>query len=650
MKTKNGVVLTAFMLASVSAYASTFDPDTSILTVDSIAVGGTTYSNVSTVLTPAQIAAASYDTSGRVTTTTNTYDPATGIANLYFVQNLKSIGVSYANVKINLNGNSFKVGCATPQAVGAPNDPLFGDQWHLRNTGQRGYDGVAGMPGADLNLSSDPAWSQGQGISTVWSQTTGCGIQIAIVDDGLDYAHEDLNVNVQKSIDMAKGTAFDTNGTGISALPLKKGEAVAGSHGTAVAGLAAAKGNNGIGVAGVAYNAGLVGYNYLANQEDANLLASAFNILAGNHIYNNSWGAAQNGFLASSPAGWQNAIDSSNQSERSGLGAVHLFAGGNSNGENGRADYDGYGNYQGVLTIAALNDQGDRASYSNMGSNLLASAFGGEYCNTHTMTTTDIAGARGYNSESQNAGVYDYANNLNYTKCMNGTSAATPEAAGVVALMLEANSALSWRDVRWILATTARKTDPNNADWMKNGAGYPVNHSYGYGLIDTAAAIQKTKTWTAAFMLPKQKAITQNVAPNSPIADASAGGCGAINTSTINLANTGINHIEFVDVTPVSGHTEFGDLDITLNSPANSYNPTGTPSAFAVAHTCKQYNSATERYDDIPCGAQLAEGFRFGSARLMGEKADGNWILSVRDCKVGNTGTLQSWSLTVYGY
>ena len=57
-----------------------------------------------------------------------------------------------------------------------------------------------------------------------------------------------------------------------------------------------------------------------------------------------------------------------------------------------------------------------------------------------------------------------------------GTSFATPVAAGVVALMLESNPSLGWRDVQEILARTAQKTDPQHEDWTKNAAGLNINH------------------------------------------------------------------------------------------------------------------------------------------------------------------------------
>ena len=84
--------------------------------------------------------------------------------------------------------------------------------------------------------------------------------------------------------------------------------------------------------------------------------------------------------------------------------------------------------------------------------------------------TTDLSSTDGFNRN----GSGDDISNTNYTQCMNGTSAASPNAAGVVALMLQANPSLSWRDVRRILATTARRLDMH-MEWFQNGAGRWVN-------------------------------------------------------------------------------------------------------------------------------------------------------------------------------
>ncbi|MCX7176438.1 MAG: S8 family serine peptidase [Proteobacteria bacterium] len=490
-----------------------------------------------------------------------------------------------------------------PEADIVPNDPLFRDQWHLKNTGQAGPDGVPGKAGEDLN------------VSRAWYFATGTGIQIAVIDDGLDISHEDLNIVAGKSWDYRVNAYGDPSSS-------------ASSHGTSCGGLAAAKGNNGIGVTGVAYNAQLVGYNLLSATTGDFGADSVTKDLASNHIYSNSYGAADGtGLLYPSDAAWTQAIDTGTLTGRGGKGAIYTWAAGNGAPVD-RSDYDGQANYQGVLAIGSLTDQGKRSSYSEPGSNILVMAFGGESCAEHTTTTTDVSGVPGYNNGTSSAN--DYVGAPNYTRCMNGTSAATPEASGVVALLLETNPALTWRDVRQILATTARKNDPGNSDWVTNGGGLRVNHNYGYGAIDATAAVKAAQTWKN---IAAQKTATASATPATAIPDN-----GAAVTSTIHLAGSGIGKLEFIDVNLTTDHAEVGDLEINLTSPA------GTVSNLSVVHECKK-DSAT-----VACGASMARGTRFGIARLIGESADGNWTLSVRDGKAGNTGALASWNIKAYGY
>lgn len=592
-------LVTALLAATcgLAGAATTWSPDRPTeVRIGSLVVGDNKYENV--VVTVGSVLGFSATGPNR---SYDSFNPSNGQLT---IATLTVGSQSFYDVVITLGG-LVSVGGGAPLAALVPNDPLFSRQWHLKNTGQSGAGGPAALAGEDLN------------VGKAWQLATGTGIQIAVIDDGLDVSHEDLRVVAGKSWDYRTNSYGDPSSS-------------TSSHGTSCGGLAAAIGDNNLGVTGVAFNARLVGYNLLAATTGAFGADAVTKDLASNHIYTNSYGAADsNGLLAPADELWRDAIRTGITSGRGGKGAIYTWAAGNGAPED-RSDYDGQANFQGVLAIGAMNDQGQRSSYSEPGSNVLVAAYGGEFCSTQTTTTTDVSGAGGYNDGNK---PQDITGSPNYTRCMNGTSAATPQAAGVAALLLETNPALTWRDVRAIFARTARKTDPNNAGWVTNGGGLHVNHEYGYGAIDALAAVRAAAGWS---LLPAQKTATQAATLGSALAIADDGPAA---TSSLTLQGSGIGKLEFVELAITSNHTNVGNLEITLTSPA------GTRSTVSAVRDCKDTAG-----NAVTCGAALEGGFTFGIVRLMGEAADGNWTLSVRDGKTGETGSVSAWSIKAYGY
>jgi subtilisin family serine protease len=148
---------------------------------------------------------------------------------------------------------------------------------------------------------------------------------------------------------------------------------------------------------------------------------------------------------------------------RGGKGTVFLWAGGNGNYNGDDSNYDGWAASPYAIAVSAIGDDGEAAPYSEPGANILvcAPSNGG----TQGVTTTDITGSTGYNAGTGS----DYANG-DYTNSFGGTSSATPAVAGVVALMLQANPNLGYRDVQEILMRSATTNDPNDGGWVTNGA------------------------------------------------------------------------------------------------------------------------------------------------------------------------------------
>ena len=451
--------------------------------------------------------------------------------------------------------------------VALNSDPLLGNQWHLRNTGQNAFATVLPSVGNDLNVAG--AWAAG---------FTGKGIKVAVVDTGLEATHEDLAGNV----DLAHSYNFVTGSNDPS--PTAPGE----DHGTKVGGIIGAVAFNGKGGRGVAYNVTLRGYNLLAagSADTVSNLASALGgapLSADNDVFNASFGEtggqAVFDFLGPTiptydPAKGQ--INANTATLRNGLGAALVQAAGNdflawTNARSTTAPACAYANQFGVscgdpasdtrrassypIIVGALNASGTRASYSSSGSSLWIAAPGGEYGWDSTLTAgltpfPDVApfvtnpaiitaahtGCGGYTilNRLDDLGSNPLSASCQYTAAMNGTSAATPNAVGVIALMLEANPNLSVRDIKYILAKTATQADPSFAGvsatailpgvafvleqgWITNAAGYKFSNWYGFGGINATAAVTMAKGYTTFLPASKQSAGTYASTPATAV-------------------------------------------------------------------------------------------------------------------------------------
>jgi proprotein convertase subtilisin/kexin type 2 len=478
-------------------------------------------------------------------------------------------------------------------------DPLFGDEWHLLNNGQAG-----GIPGEDINVI--PVWNSG---------LRGEGIRIAVVDDGLDIAHEDLAANIATGL----GHNYLDGGSDPTCPALHP----FCRHGTAVAGIIGARDLNDLGVRGAAPRVNLVGYNLLQDQTVSNEADAMIRGGPDVQVSNNSWGPPDDGDLHPAGLPWRDAVNTGLIQGRGGLGTVYVWAAGNGALANDNSNYDGYANNRGVIAVCAVGDDGKQALYSEAGANLWVCAPSQEIASGgHGISSTDETGADGYNTGT----LPDYAD-INYTKTFTGTSAAAPQVSGVVALMLQANPNLSWRDVRLVLALTARRNDAADADWSTNGAGVWINHKYGFGVVNAQAAVAAASGWTNVG--PQRQYDTALASPQLAIPDNDSAGV----SHTINVSGSGIGSLEYIEIIfSAADHPFPGDLQVVL-----THVETGTTSRVAEARDCL---ICTTRYS----------GWEFGSSRHLGETADGAWTLTVADRVAVDTGTFQSWSLRFYGH
>lgn len=478
-----------------------------------------------------------------------------------------------------------------------PNDPSFPNQWHLNNTsGNTTY----GLSGNDIN------------VIPAWDLATGGGINISIVDSGVDVLHPDLMANVRDDID------YDFNNNDTDPTPTKLSNDTAGHyHGTAVAGLAAAKGNNSLGITGSAPNAGIVGLRVLAaaitDATEATALswhsndANPANVV---HISNNSWGPPDNGATFEMPGPLaEAALESSALTGRGGKGTIFVWAGGNGRSNLDNMNRDGYANNPYVITVASTDSRGESTWYSDPGAAIMVNAPSNG--NGDGQFTTDIAGNTGKNT-------------TDYMSDFGGTSGSSPIVAGVVALMLEINPNLTYRDVMHILINTAQKNHPASPTWLTNAAGVDYSHNYGFGRVDAAAAVVTAQTWTNMPAVATPIEVTANIPTPVAIPDNDANGT-SFSIEAVTPANFKLEHVELeTDIT----HEFRGDLDIQLRSPNGTW--------------CVLAENNNDTNDDIS--------HTFRSLVSWGEPGNGTWQVNVADRYLVYTGTVNSLKLKLRGY
>ena len=466
----------------------------------------------------------------------------------------------------------------------------FAQQWHLKRT-------TIGGNRIDQHANVEAAWRLSQGDGTT----------IAVIDDGVDMAHEE----------------FAGSGKVIAPRDVTNGHDDANPgprdrHGTACAGVACANGLHG--ASGVAPRARLMPLR-LVSSLGSQAEADAF-VWAADHgadVISCSWGPMDGEWwnpddprhdeVVPLPDSTRLAIDYAVREGRAGKGCVITWAAGNGNEP---VDNDGYARYDKVIAVAACNDRGKKAAYSDKG-NALWCAFpssNGPASLTRGIWTTDVSGSGGYNSG--NAADGDAAGH--YTNAFGGTSSACPGAAGVAALVIARNPELRWHEVKEILKGCCDKIDVSGGRYDATG------HSalYGYGRLDARRAVELATPATPGYVAV-HKAI-QSV----PIRD--------LKTSRIQVAVGDTKPIKSIRAHVDLEHTWIGDLVVQLRPPA------GLGVAKVVLHDRAGGASQNirEAYDMTSTP---------GLAALIGQPAEGSWKLEVTDHANRDVGQIVSFAL-----
>ncbi|XP_011501161.1 PREDICTED: neuroendocrine convertase 2 [Ceratosolen solmsi marchali] len=474
-----------------------------------------------------------------------------------------------------------------------PTDPYFQYQWYLKNTGQNG-----GKPKLDLNV--EAAWAQGY---------TGKNVTTAIMDDGVDYMHADLmyNYNTKASYDFSSNDPYPYP---------RYTDDWFNSHGTRCAGEVAGARDNGVCGVGVAYDSRIAGIRmldqpYMTDLIEANSMGHEPNLI---DIYSASWGPTDDGKTVDGPRNaTMRAIVRGVNEGRKGLGNIYVWASGDG-GENDDCNCDGYAASMWTVSINSAINDGQNAHYDESCSSTLASTFSNGAKDPNTgVATTDLYGQ--------------------CTTTHSGTSAAAPEAAGVFALALEANSQLTWRDIQHLTVLTSKRNSLFDAKgrfhWTMNGVGLEFNHLFGYGVLDAGAMVALAKNWKTVPPRYHCEAgtiqTTQEVPNHRSILL-------KIKTNACSGTEYAVNYLEHVQAVISLNATRRGDLELFLTSPM------GTRSMILS----RRINDDDQR-----------DGFNkwpFMTTHTWGEYPQGTWLLEVSfNSQLPQHGWIHEFTLMLHG-
>uniref|UniRef100_A0A8C5IJ91 Proprotein convertase subtilisin/kexin type 4 n=1 Tax=Junco hyemalis TaxID=40217 RepID=A0A8C5IJ91_JUNHY len=444
-----------------------------------------------------------------------------------------------------------------PHSSVVPTDPWFPKQWYMNNDIQ-----------PDLNILT--AWSRGY---------TGLGVVLTVLDDGLEKDHPDLAANYDPL------ASYDFNSNDPDPQP-RYSDSDKNWHGTRCAGEVAAVANNGICGAGVAYNAKIGGVRMLDGSIMDIVEAQALSLQPQYiHIYSASWGPEDDGRTVDGPGVLAAAAFHKGVVQgRGGLGSIFIWASGNGGTNYDNCNCDGYTNSIYTVSVGSVLGDGHRPLYSESCPAILTTTYSSRTTSKVQIVTTDL-----------------------HHRCTDkhtGTSASAPLAAGMVALALEANPALTWRDLQHLIIRASRPAHLQAEDWAENGVGRRVSHYYGYGLLDAGLLVQEAMTWTGTR--PQEKCSVQAIQVPRDISSK------LVISTDASSCSKSIRSLEHVQVQLSLSYSRRGDLVVALSSPM------GTTSTLV---TVRPYDTSQDGYQD----------WTFMSTHFWDENPKGIWTLQLEN-------------------
>lgn len=471
-------------------------------------------------------------------------------------------------------------------------DPEWSNQWYLKNQNQQF------KRSADrLDLHVPPAWALGY---------TGKGVVVTILDDGLEWNNTDILPNYSPE------ASYDLNDNDNDPTP-RYDTTNENKHGTRCAGEIGMIANNGFCGVGIAFNSKIGGVRMLDGKVTDRIEAQA---IAFNHkfidIFSSSWGPNDDGRTVEGPGTLASEAFIKGITEgRDGKGIIYVWASGNGGRHGDNCDCDGYTGSIYTISVSSVSEQQLSPWYAEKCASTMATTYSSGTYSDHKIVTTDL--------------------HNQCTKGHTGTSASAPLAAGIFALVLEANPNLTWRDMQHLTAFTSQYQPlAKNPGWKTNGAGFKVNSRFGFGLLDASALVNAALKWKT---VPEKKICEILPIDFEPV---------QLNSDTpvqIDIKSTGcfgdenkqINYLEHVQFFFTLDYTKRGDLHINLTSP----NGTNT-----MLLSEREQDWSSDGFMNWP----------LMSLHTWGENPSGTWKLRINDRSGNqNTGVLKDFKLVLHG-